>query len=261
MTKQYTLAAYGHKFTQANPEKLGFAGTVPHSAFVMVLENMNTLALEKSKVMDNSDFTADGKARKLAPLYSRTWDAVCFAHVELAAYQAATALREKKLLALPTLDNGATTVCLEDIESRQHFRSLSMEERGNVMSAMQRDEAGGARYARLQIAILRSPVPMLLEYEEQFFRSEWIKTARLGNVGEAVAIDGQKAAAQWAVRGLAQLIGILHCLTDWTRDDLLAFLVADTKRISTAAALGFGALDVASAQARHGATKRIAVLA
>jgi hypothetical protein len=136
-----------------------------------------------------------------------------------------------------------------------------MEQRNNVMAAMQRDEAGGARYARLLAAVLRGPVPTLLEHEERFFRTYWVTNARLNNPGEAIACDNQKAAAQWGARGIAQLVGILHGLTEWTRHDLLAFLVADTKRISTAAALGFGTLDVASAQARHEATKRVAAFA
>jgi hypothetical protein len=259
MTKQYTLAAYGYTFTQADPEKLGFVGTVPHSAFMMTLENLNSLALAKSALVDDSDLSGPGKERRLAPLYAKTWDMVCFAHVELATYQAATAQREAKLLSLPTLDNGATAVCLEDIEARSWYRSLPLDERTAIMNAMHNDPAAGLRFARLQIALLRSPVPLPLDREAEFFRNLWTQTARLNNPGEAVAIDGQKAAARWSIRGLAQLVGCLHGLTDWSRSDLLTFLVADAKRVSTGAALGFGTLDVASAQARHEAAKRTAV--
>lgn len=258
--KTYTLAAYGHRFDQADPDPLGFVGTIPHSAFTMVLENLNTLALEKSKLLNDSDLSSEGKARRLAPLYRRTWDAVCFAHTELTAYQAATVQREAKLLALPQLDNGATVVCLEDIEARRWFSSLPADERMAILSAMENDPAAGLRFARLHLAVLRSPVPMLPDREMDLFRTLWVRAARLNNAGEAIACDNAKAAAQWATRGLAQLVGILHSLTNWSRAELLAFLVADPKRIGTAAALGFGSLEVAGEQARHEAAKRTAAL-
>lgn len=95
----------------------------------------------------------------------------------------------------------------------------------------------------------------------EFFRFQWIKGARLENVGEAVVIEGQKDAAQWAVRGLAQLVGIIHIITDWTRETLLTFLVADAERIGIAAAFGFGPFDVERETARQAAAKRIAASA
>lgn len=82
---------------------------------------------------------------------------------------------------------------------------------------------------------------------------EWYSTV-LSCVDGGALWEGDLKVSPW-------IVGILHGLTDWTRHDLLAFLVDDSKRISTAAALGFGTLDVASAQARHEATKRTAALA
>lgn len=259
--KKYSIDASGHVLYQPDPEPLGLVGTVPHDAFSRVLLQLNMLSLDKAKLLGDAELSGQGKERRLAPLYLNAWEVVCFAHAALAKYRADTALREARLLALPTLDSSAVAVCLEDIEARQWFRSLSLAERGNIMAAMQRDEAGGARYRRLQIAVLRSATPMLLERETEFFRAEWIKTARLSNVGEAVAIDGEKAAANWAVRGLAQLVGILHSLTNFSREDLLRFLVADAKRIDAAAALGFNAFDVAGEKARQAAAKRIGAIA
>lgn len=259
--KKYSIDATGHTLYQHDPEQLGLVGTVPHNAFSLVLIQMNSLALDKAKLLDDVDLSGPGKERRLTPLYIKTWEVVCFAHAELSKYRASTAHREARLLALPTLESGAVAVCLEDIEARQWFRSLSLAERGDIMAAMQRDEAGGARYRRLQIAVLRSATPMLLERETEFFRAEWIKTARLSNIGEAVAIDGEKAAANWAVRGLAQLVGILHSLTNFSREDLLRFLVADAKRTDVAASLGFNAFDVAGEKARQEAAKRMAAIA
>lgn len=258
--KKYSIGSTGHTLYQHDPEQLGLVGTVPHNAFSLVLIQVNSLALDKAKLLDDVDLSGPGKERRLTPLYIKAWEVVCFAHAELSKYRASTAQREARLLALPTLDTSAVAVCLEDIEARQAFRSLSPAERGEIMAAMQRDEASAARYARLQIAVLRSPMPMLLDRETEFFRAEWIKTARLNNVGEAIAIDGEKAAANWAVRGLAQLVGILHSLTSYSREDLLRFLIADAKRADVAAALGFSAFDVAGEKARQEAAKRMAAV-
>ncbi|MGM9428016.1 hypothetical protein [Hydrogenophaga sp. MI9] len=247
--KTYTLAHGGYALTQDNPERLGIAGTVPHSAFLMLLELMNGLALDKAAIVGDNDLSSVGRQNKLQPKYSKVWDAVCFAHATLAAYQQATAEREARLLAVPTLHDGATAVAIEDVETRQWWRSLSLGDRNEVMAEITKGgEEAATKYSRLSIALMRSPTPLPLERETEFFRGAWAQAARVANPGEAVTIDREKEAAQWAVRGLAQLVGILHGLTGWSRAALLAFLVADPKRIGAAAALGYGKFDVARAQ-------------
>lgn len=247
--KTYTLAHGGYTLTQADPEPLRIAGTVPHSAFMMVLENMNSLALDKAEILSNSFLSSAGKEDKLQPKFAKVWDAVCFVHVTLAAYQQATAQREARLFAVPVLHDGATAVAIEDMEARNFWRSLSPAERNDAMSEITKGgEEAATKYRRLSLALMRSPTPLPLQHDPEFFKRAWEQAARIASPGEAVACDQEKAAAQWALRGVAQLVGLLHGLTGWSRATLLDFLVTDPKRIAAAAALGFGTMDVARAQ-------------
>lgn len=257
MTKTYTVGATGYRFDQNCPTKSRVVGTAPFDVFNLVLDAVNSLAAKKATLIADSDLTGPGKERRLKPVCETAWAMLAAGYNRLAEFDAATDNREKLLLAVPTLDPGHTACAVEDAECRAWYRGQSLGDRTQVMNAMQNDPEAGQKFYRLQIALLRSPVPLPADHEAPFFAALWKQTKRLDNPGEALAIDADKNASQWGARGLGQLQGILAGLTGWSRAELLSWLVLDASRIGAAKGLGYGVMDVAAAKQAQQAAGRI----
>jgi hypothetical protein len=114
---------------------------------------------------------------------------------------------------------------------------------------------------RLQIAILRSPIPQNDELKKRTLNA-WKDGRRQANPVEAAAIDSERAGIEWSRRGLAQVAGISRTFLgkDWTDDRMVKQIITSgndfTKR--GFAAFGFGRLDVARVQLSldHAARRR-----
>ncbi|QCB46625.1 hypothetical protein [Hydrogenophaga sp. PAMC20947] len=255
--KTYTIANTGHVFHM--PESTPFEGAAQFDVFKAALNAVNALAEQKQALLNDSDLSGPGKEKRLKPAYETGWAILVAGYNRLAELDAATNQREAVLLAVPQLHPTHSACAVEDVELRQYFRALPLSERTKIMTVIQDTPEGGERYLRLQIAILRSPIPLPADHEMAFFKSLWKQTKRLGNVAESIAIDSERAATEFATRGLNFLQGILasSALTGWSRMELLAWLVRDAGRIDAAKALGFGVFDIENAKQAQKVAGRI----
>jgi hypothetical protein len=95
---------------------------------------------------------------------------------------------------------------------------------------------------------LRAPAPMFAAHEMAFFKSTWEEAKRQGDPDTAVAIDAQRSESEWLVRGLGHVQGILFGVSEWSRQQLLVWLVLNDRRLPAAMAFGFSPMDLASAK-------------
>jgi len=255
MTMTYNIAATNHSFSLADPIKAGAANTVPFSLFHMTLDAANAMASKRATVLADSDLTGPGKERRLLPVFQVAWAVLCASYIRLAEIDAATEKREAALHQVPKLDPTHSACAVEDAECRSVWRSMPLSERTKIMEAMGRDPEAGQRYLRLQVAVLRAPMPVLAPHEAAWFADQWRLSKRLGNPGEALAIDAAKDASSWSFRGHGFLQGVIAGISGWSRVELLNWLVLDPIRIGAAAALGFGVMEVAAAKQQAAARK------
>ena len=251
--KTYSILSSGHTFTLQDPEVVRVAGSRPFAAFTKVHDAVNALSLARASINADTHLSEEGKRIRIYPENARAWLDFVAGLAAVAEAREATAAREAALYAVPKLDPSAAAVAVEDREARDWWRSLPLDERARVMREFADDPAAGAKYARLQVAILRSPIP-LPDRETAWFLETWKAEKRLSNPGESIAIGAEKDAANWSQRGLGHLQGILADLTGWGRKDLLTWAVQPDKRHDSAAALGFAAIE--TEQARRIAAQR-----
>jgi hypothetical protein len=249
----------GHRFEHPSAAQARAENTVPGIVFAAVLEAVNDLATKKATMLNDSDLSPQGRERRLKPQFESAWNALVAAHLRLAEFETELDSREAVLLAVPKLDPTHSACAVEDAECRAHFRSLSMGEQSAIVKAMQNDPEAGKRWERLQIAVIRTPVPMPSPIADLFL-GLWKQSRRLDNPGEALAIDAARAALAWALRGLQHAQGILAAVSEWSRADLLAWLVADKARAAAAKPLGFSLWDVSVAQNAQQATQQKPIL-
>lgn len=252
----------GASFQHSDPTKSNVIGTVPHGLFMAVLETMNGVALKKATVLNDTDLSSQGRERRLQPLYESAWVMLAYAYQRLEQFDLAVAQREAVMLAVPKLDTGAAAVAIEDVETRSWFRSLSLSERNDVMQEIASGgEEAAVKYRRLSIALMRSPTPLPLDRETEFFRTAWDDAARAAHPDEAAAIGADQNASAWATRGIGHLHGLLAGMTGWSRLQLLNWLILSPENIGAAKGLGFNPLEVAAAKQRQQAVGRVSTTA
>jgi len=257
----FTLKS-GASFQHSDPAKQNVLGTVPYGVFMAVLETMNGVALKKATVLNDSDLSSQGRERRLQPLYESAWAMLACAYQSLEQFDLAVAQHEALMLAVPKLDTGAAAVAFEDVETRQWWRSLSLAERNDAMAEIANGgEEAATKYRRLSIALMRSPTPLPLQRETEFFRKAWNDAARAAHPDEAVAIDADHNASAWATRGIGHLHGLLAGMTGWSRLQLLNWLILSPENIGDAKALGYGVMEVAAAKQRQQAVGRVSTTA
>ena len=259
--KAYTINGTGHIFHMPDPAQTRIEGTAQYAVFNVMLEAVNSCASKKATILQDADLSVPGKERRILPEYQKAFDLLAAAYIRIAELDAIADHREAALFALPKLDPGHVACAVEDAECRAWYRNLSLAERTSVLEQLRQSADGAKRFLRLQIALLRSPVPLPNDWETEAFGDLWKQTKRLDNPAEAVAIDAERAASAWAVRGLNFLFGILMMVSQWSRAALLSWLIADETRVPAAGAMGFGALDIAEAQRAKQASTRISVTA
>ncbi len=246
MNKIITIPATGYKFALVEPEQLKIMGLAPVSLFERARDAVSALATEVAVINADVNLSDLGKSTKCEELATRTWAVLIACYVSLAAFQKSTDQMEQAMIAVPKLDPGATAVATEDVEARQWFRSQSDKQRMAVMSGMQDDEATGAKYSRLQIALLRSPIP-LPDMETDLMAKIWKQTCRTKDVGTALAVDTQRNAAEWGSSALGHLYGALRGLTLWMAPRIALFIAADKTRTDAAPLMGFTPMEMADA--------------
>ena len=188
-----------------------------------------------------------GRSQKIQPIAESVISAVgTFATLAQKDAAEADAL-DTALMGVGAPDN--PMAASEDKELRDWWRALPVEERARIMDAMQTDEAAGQKFARLQLALLRSPIPVGADIEKQFMLDLWKQTARLDNPGAALRIDGLRNAAAWSERVLAITAGVAVQRLGLERGQVIEILASDTTGLALkgAAAFGFDKTDVARA--------------
>lgn len=259
MNHTYAITS-GHRFQHPSAAEAKAEGTVPGIVFAATLEAVNDLATKKATMLNDSDLSPQGRERRLKPQYESAWSALVAAHLRLAEFENEINTRDALLLAVPKLDPTHSACAVEDAECRAHLRGMSFEEQTALMNAMQNDPEAGKRWERLMIAAIRTPVPMPSRTAD-FFLAHWKQSRRLDNPGAALAIDADRAALAWALRGLQHVQGVTAAVTEWSRGELVAWLVADKARTAAAKPLGFNPFDVAAAQRMQQAIQQTPVAA
>jgi hypothetical protein len=242
----YTIANSGHVFYM--PNNTAMQGTEKLKLFHTALAALNSLAKSKSEIMGDTDLSGPGKQKRLAPEMENAWWVLAESYIRLAALDTATDAQDAAFLDLPELDNGAGAVAAIDIELRGWFKGLPIDERTKVMNSITAAAPDDERYSRISLAVLRSPAPMFPPHEIEFFKSVWEKSKRLGDPDLAVSIDAQRSESEWLVRGLGHVQGILFGVSEWSRQQLLVWLVLNDRRLPAAKAFGFSPMDLASAK-------------
>ena len=133
--------------------------------------------------------------------------------------------RDAELTQVPQLHPAAAAVAAEDGEARAWWRNLPVDERSKIMQVLQDDPAAAQKYERLQLALLRSPVP-LPDLEVKHIGELWKQTKRLDNPAEALAIDSLHRAHDWSERVLGHVAGIASIAVGLSRAEILDTLAA-----------------------------------
>lgn len=154
--------------------------------------------------------------------------------------------RDAELTQVPQLHPTAGAVAAEDAEARAWWRALSAAERARIMRELADSPSAAQKYLRLQLALLRSPVP-LPDLEIQHVAQLWKQTQRLNDPGEALAIDSLHRAHDWSERVLGHVAGIASNSIGLSRTDILDVLAtAGGPALEGAGVFGFD--DAAIAQ-------------
>lgn len=154
--------------------------------------------------------------------------------------------RDAELTQVPQLHPAAAAVAAEDGEARAWWRGLPIAERTRIMNELQDDPAAAQKYQRLQLALLRSPVP-LPDLEVKHIGELWKQTQRLDNPAAALAIDSLHRAHDWSERVLGHVAGIAATAVGLSRAEILDVLVT-AGGVALEGARVFGFDDAAIAQ-------------
>lgn len=218
--------------------------TGPNAARAVVTALQDALA-DIERVMNDPNLSQVGKDAKARPLREGITRGIA-TMATLAREDAIEASRRDAILtAVPLVPPSAGALAAEDGEARAWWRNLPVEERSKIMQALQDDPAAAQKYERLQLALLRSPVP-LPDLEVKHIGELWKQTKRLDNPAEALAIDSLHRAHDWSERVLGHVAGIASIAVGLSRTDILDVLAsAGGPALEGAAVFGFDAADIA----------------
>lgn len=216
---------------------------------------LESLARVQRDVAQDADLTAVGKANKLAPRIPEAWDMVASTYAAMDAMESDLAKRTADLEAVPRLHDTASAVAVEDREARDWWRAQSIQARTKILDQIANDEAAHKKYERLQLALLRSPIP-LPDEEVGTVRNLWRQLKRIENPAEAQAIDQGHRTVEWVRRGAAHLQAIANQMTGWDKDKLADFLIQDDKRMKVARHLDITTGHIEMAKSRRAAKAR-----
>ena len=218
--------------------------TGPNAARAVVDALQDALA-EIGRVTNDPHLSPAGKDAKARPL--REGIILGIAAIARMAKDDATEAdrRDAELTQVPQLHPAAAAVAAEDGEARAWWRNLPVDERSKIMQALQDDPTAAQKYERLQLALLRSPVP-LPDLEVKHIGELWKQTQRLDNPAEALAIDSLHRAHDWSERVLGHAAGIASGSVGLSRAEILDTLVAaGGPALEGAGVFGFDAATIA----------------
>ena len=243
-TETHTLPGNAEFTTPRLPT--GLIGCQSHMTFAGAHAEVSNLIEQVLRIEADTDWSPAGRERQTAPLQNSLWAAVANGHSDLNEIEAQIDADEAALLRLPGVHELALAVAAEDGEARAWWRSHSAEERTRMLAEMRDDEATGHKYKRLQLALLRSPVPMP-DHEVQFVRELWTQSCRLDNPGEALRIDHMRASIDWARTAMGHLQGHVARVTRWQREAQAEFLANGNEK--AALRMGFSPRELAHGKA------------
>ena len=230
--------------------------TGPNAARTVVDALQDALA-EIGRVMNDPHLSPVGKDAKARPLREGIILGIA-AIARMAEDDLAEAKkRDAELTQVPGINLLDSPVAIMDSEARAWWRSQPPEARSKIMQALQDDPAAAQKYERLQLALLRSPVP-LPDLEIQHIGELWKQTKRLDNPAEALAIDSLHRAHDWSERVMGHVAGIAATAVGLSRAEILDTLVAaGGPALEGAGVFGFDAATIAQgvrvAEARQAA--------
>ncbi len=212
------------------------------------VEALQSALAEINAIERDTRLSALGQAEKAAPLRAGIVRGIA----QMAALAREDALeaerRDAALTAVPPVPPTAGAVAAEDAEARAWWRTLPVEERARIMQELTDNPEAAKKYERLQLAVLRSPVP-LPDMEAQHMGNLWAQTQRLDNPAEALAINSLHRAADWSSLVLGHVGGIAGRTVGLSRAEILDVLTAaGGLALEGAHAFGFSAGDIAQAQ-------------
>ncbi len=217
----------------------------PKNARAAVAALQSALA-DIARVTNDPNLSQVGKDAQARPLREGIVRGIA-SIAALAAEDAVEAHRRDAVLtAVPLVPPSAGALAAEDAEARAWWRALPVGERTKIMEALQDDPAAAQKYERLQLALLRSPVP-LPDMEVKHLAELWKQTRRLDNPAEAMAIDALHRAHDWSERVLGHVAGIASGSVGLSRAEILDVL-ADAGGVALEGARVFGFDDAAIAQ-------------
>lgn len=241
-----TIPFSGFRFALVEPDQLQIVGLPPGTLFEKARDAVSDLATNFAAINSDVNLSDMGKSTKCDELATRCWAVLIACYVSLAAFQKSTDLLEQAMIAVPKLDPGATAVATEDVEARQWFRSQSDKARMSVMTGMDSDAATGAKFSRLQIALLRSPIP-LPDMETDLMAKIWHQTCATKYPATALAVATQRNASEWGASAMGHLRGALQGLTLWMASRIAVFIASDKTRTDAAPLMGFSPMEMADA--------------
>lgn len=227
----------------------------PVSAFDATMLTMESLAIAKREATQDPNLSDVGKVNKIAPRNEKAWEMVAYTYDQIDAMEADLASRTAALEAVPRLHDTASAVAVEDREARDWWRAQSVQARTKILDQIANDEAAHKKYERLQIALLRSPIP-LPDMEISAVRHLWQQLKRIENPAEAQAIDQGHRTIEWTRRAAAHLQAIAEHMTGWDKNKLADFLIQDDKRMKVARHLDITAGQIEMAKSRRAAKAR-----
>lgn len=241
----YKLAGTNHQFEMPKLDVPGVDEPVLY--FQGATEAVGDFFMRQRDIHADVRLSPIGRDEKLAPLKRQALETLAATSALLDNYDASTAKREAKLLAVPVIESTNAVVPAREAEIRSWWRGLSMPERTKLLDKIG-NEPG---HEELELALLRSPYA-LHDMDTAVVRDSWERGRRLSNPGEAVAIGNAKAGLEWARRGLGQLIGIANRFVGWEKDQVLRTLMTSENETARAGVkvLGFGEPDIAQMKMR-----------
>jgi len=198
-------------------------------------------------VCSDPNLTDKGKASKLEPLAVNTLAQLAQSWANVSNYGASLDRRFAAMVAVPQLLPGDFVGVSADRELRDYWRDLPQGDRMQLIAKMD----AGPELRRLELALLRSPVPALADSNLAMVRTSWESQCRADSISEDVAIQAGRACIDVAQRGLHQLAAAIKTsLTGlgWAPLRMLDTLLTDSRSANTKGYLVFGWSDQDAAQ-------------
>lgn len=233
---QYTLN--GQSFDLPELNRTGGPSDAVAS-FHKALDASNSYATAKHQINGDLALSSIGKLAKLIPLKKALWQQL--ASSAKAVY---AARRDVETRTAALYETGAPMTPYEiavDREIRDWWRQADTE----AKNAFRHSLADGMADKKMILALLRSPVPAVLDLEMRLLREKFEELQREAAPDIWAAIEDDAAATNWAERGLAHVIAISHALTETTAGELLKMLVA-ADDFAAAVAFGFAPAQFAN---------------